>query len=195
MTADAKPLRSYHDILTEAAKPVAVNHQPGPEYADDKRYFQGIPSVEITPGGRLYASWYAGGQGESPMNYVMLAHSDDNGDTWSQPELVIDPPGRVRAYDQCVWCDPQGRLWLFWMQAHTLHDGRAGVWAITTTNPDADKPQWSQPVRLMDGVMLNKPTVLRDGSWLFCVSLLSSQYIGNDRRMVPAFLRGHAVAA
>jgi predicted neuraminidase len=79
---------------------------------------------------------------------------------------VIDPPGPIRAFDPCLWTDPKGRLWLFWAQAHTWWDGRAGVWAISTGNPNAAQPKWTAPRRLCDGIMMNKPTVLTTGEWL-----------------------------
>lgn len=132
-----KPL-TYAEALQQAAEPVAVNFSPGPEYGDDKRLFQGIASVERAPGGRLWAVWYSGGQGESCLNYSVLATSGDGGESWSGPQLIIDPPGSVRAAEPNVWLDPNGKLWLFWNQSHTLHDGRWGVWAISTDSPDAD---------------------------------------------------------
>lgn len=151
-----------------ALQPPPVNAAPGPQYADDTRIFQGIPGIELASNGRLWAVWYAGGPdepGEGPGNYVVLATSKD-GSTWSQPRLVIDPPGPVRAYDPCLWHDPQGRLWLFWAQSYQWWDGRSGVWAIVTENSGDEQPQWSAPRRLCDGIMMNKPTVLSNDEWL-----------------------------
>ncbi|HUW16324.1 MAG TPA: sialidase family protein, partial [Actinomycetes bacterium] len=146
-----------------------VDTAPGPEYADDTRIFQGIPGIERAENGRLWALWYAGGPdepGEGPGNYVVLVTSGDDGRTWSAPKLVVDPPGPVRAYDPCLWHDPQGRLWLFWAQSYQWWDGRSGVWAIVTENSDQESPRWSPPRRLCDGIMMNKPTVLSSGEWL-----------------------------
>jgi len=143
-----------------------VNTAPGPEYADDTRLFQGIPGIERAANGRLWALWYAGGKGEGPDNYAVLVTSGDDGKTWSGPKVVVDPPGPVRAYDPCLWHDPQGRLWLFWAQSHNWWDGRAGVWAIVTENSGDETPRWSAPRRLSDGIMMNKPTVLATGEWL-----------------------------
>jgi hypothetical protein len=185
------PELTYEEILKEALVPVQPNFSPGPEYADSRRVFQGIPSIERAPGGRLWAAWYSGGQGESPLNYVMLATSADDGESWSKPLLVIDPPGRVRACDPNVWLDPGNQLWLFWMQVHTLHDGQWGLWSMTTGEPDKERPAWSAPRRLADGVMLNKPTVLRNGEWLFPVSHLSARLMENEKRMLPHFLRSN----
>jgi hypothetical protein len=108
---------------------------------------------------------------ESPSSYVVLATSTDDGRTWSDLKLVIQPQRRVHTYDSCLWIDSQGRLWFFWTQSAGLQDGRMGVWAIVTRDPDSESPTWSEPRRLANGVMLNKPTVLKNRDWLLCVGL------------------------
>lgn len=143
-----------------------IDYSPGPEYGKDTRIFQGIPGIERSRGGRLWAAWYGGGDTEGPDNYVMLVTSENNGVSWSDLKLVIDPEGRVRAFDPCLWLDPTGRLWLFWAQAFHFWDGRGGVWAITTDEADLENPVWSAPRRMADGVMMNKPIALADGQWL-----------------------------
>jgi predicted neuraminidase len=65
-----------------------------------------------------------------------------------------------------VWLDPNRRLWCFFGQSYRWWDGRGGVWAITTDEPDSATPRWSKPRRLADGLMMNKPTVLASGAWL-----------------------------
>ncbi|HPJ99231.1 MAG TPA: exo-alpha-sialidase [Candidatus Hydrogenedentes bacterium] len=152
-----------------AAPPIIMN--PGPEYADSTRLFQGIPGIERAPNGRLWATWYAGGDNEGPLNYCALATSGDDGKTWSSVQIAIDPPGDVRAFDPCLWHDPSGRLWWFWAQGFSLWDGRAGVWAIATDNSGDASPVWSEPRRLCDGIMMNKPTVTRSGEWLLPVAI------------------------
>ncbi len=149
-----------------ALQPVPVQAPPPPSYAASTRRWQGIASLERSPGGRLWAMWYSGGNGEGPQNYVTVAASDDHGVTWREPLLVIDPPGQVRAYDPCPWVDPTGRLWLCWAQSEEWFDGRCGVWAVTAERPDELCVQWSAPRRLADGIMMCKPTVLYDGRWL-----------------------------
>lgn len=152
-----------------APPPVIVN--PGPAYAPATRPFQGIPAIACAPGGRLWAAWYGGGPTEGPENYIMLATSADAGHSWSDVQLVIDPPGEVRAFDPALWLDPTGRLWLFWAQGWSHWDGRAGVWAITAPDPDSAAPHWSAPRRLTDGIMMNKPLVRSGGDWLFPISI------------------------
>jgi len=130
---------------------------------------QGVPGIERTAKGRLWAIY--GRDVESSRHYQLLTFSDDDGKSWSDTHLMILPRRGVRASGGCVWIDPQGRLWVFWMQAFGLQDGRYGVFAIRSDDPDADDPQWSAPRRLGDGVMLNKPTVLSDGDWLLTSSV------------------------
>ncbi|MHB9106570.1 MAG: sialidase family protein [Armatimonadota bacterium] len=142
-----------------------INLNPGPEYL--ARQWQGIPAIERAGNGRLWAAWYSGGEGEGPQNFVLLVTSDDDGRTWSPPALVIDPPGVVRAFDPCLWIDPRGRLWLCWVQSEGLFDGRCGVWAVRCEDPGSASPAWSAPRRLGHGIMMNKPTVLSTGEWLF----------------------------
>ncbi len=154
-----------------ALQPPMVNNDLGPQYADSVRAFQGIPGIERAANGRLWATWYGGGTGEGPDNFVVLVTSGDNGKSWSKLRLVIDPPGPVRAFDPCLWHDPQGRLWLFWAQGVSWWDGRAGVWAIATENSGDEKPKWSAPRRIANGIMMNKPVVLSTGEWLLPVAV------------------------
>lgn len=148
-----------------------VDSAPGPEYHSAARLWQGIPSVERTPDGRFWATWYSGGKTEDPDNYALIVRSDDGGATWTEPVLVVDPPGQVRAFDSNLWTDPLGRLWFFWAQSETLFDGRVGVWCIRADDPSAETPAWTEPRRLCNGIMLNKPTILSSGEWLFPAAL------------------------
>lgn len=153
-------------------KPPSYIGPPTAEHALTTRAFQGIPSMAVAPGGRLWANWYAGvTAAEDQNNYVVVSTSGDDGETWKEV-LVIDPDGKgpVRAFDPELWLAPDGRLFVFWAQA-VGHDGTvAGVWAMHTEQPDEETPQWSQPRRLTDGIMMCKPTVLADGRWILPAS-------------------------
>jgi hypothetical protein len=130
---------------------------------------QGVPGIERTAKGRLWAVY--GRDVESPRNFQVLTCSDDDGRSWSEVKLMILPRQGVRAMSGCIWSDPRGRLWVFWGQSAGQADGRFGVWAIVTGDPDADDPQWSAPRRIGDGILLNKPTVLAAGDWLLTASV------------------------
>jgi hypothetical protein len=148
-------------------------------YSEKNRLFTGIPSLCISPQGRLWATWYAGPTAaEDQNNYVVISTSADTGRTWKEV-LVIDPdgPGPVRAFDPETWIDPLGRLWFFWAQsiakeeATQFNGATAGVWAITLDNPELTESSWPEPRRLTDGIMMCKPTVLSSGEWVLPASI------------------------
>jgi hypothetical protein len=154
--------------------PPKLNTSPLPKYDYDQLDYGMTIGIERTPKGRLWACWVAGG--DSPKAFFVLATSDDAGETWSKPRLVVDSHSLTLPTDRSIlvgnlWTDPLGRLWLFFDQSMHMFDGRAGVWAAVCENPDAAEPQWSAPRRLWHGVMLNKPTVLASGEWLLPISL------------------------
>ena len=133
--------------------------------------FQGIPSLEKSPEGRLWATWFTGGTQEPHVaNRVVLATSADDGMNWTDVIMAIDPPDPVRTYDPVVWMDPSDRLWFFWAQDEGTF-ANTSTWAIVTENPEAAMPTWSEPTRLFDGLMKNKPTVLDNGNWLMTSSI------------------------
>ena len=151
------------------------------QHSAESRKFTGIPSLAITQNGRMWATWYAGVTPEEDSNnYVVVVTSGDEGQTWEEV-LAIDPdgPGPARSYDPEIWIDPDGQLWVFWAQASPsagtwslVTEGTlAGVWTITTKNPDNRKPVWSVPRRLTDGVMMCKPFVSSRGDWILPVSM------------------------
>ena len=162
------------ELLDLALEPPVINTHPGPEYSDEARTAGMVIGMDRTPRGRIWGCWT--GRGDSPNDYFILATSDDGGNTWSKPRLVIDPsdpPGVPprRSLVGNLWTDPTGRLWLFFDQSVGQFDGRDGDWYITCDQPDAAEPVWSKPVRFADGCTLNKPTVLKNGDWLLPVSL------------------------
>jgi predicted neuraminidase len=64
---------------------------------------------------------------------------------------------------------------MFWGQCRDFFDGRVGVWTVTCTDPDAPKLVWSEPRRIADGLMLNKPIVAANGTWLLPIALWACQ--------------------
>jgi hypothetical protein len=159
-------------LLSPAPIPPKLITQPGAEFSHAARKWQGIPSIEVAPGGRLWATWYGGPVGEGEAgNYQMLVTSGDDGLTWSEPVAVFkpEPVDKSRTGDGHLWVDPQGRLW--WVINRVLRDdpsplGTRTSWAFLNTRPDDAQPQWSEPILLGPGYGLNKPTVLSTGEWL-----------------------------
>jgi len=177
MTPDE--VRAYElDVMRRVADlaliPPRLNTSPLPDYNYDRLDYGMTIGIERTPKGRLWACWVAGG--DSPKAFFVLATSDDDGETWSKPRLVVDAHSKNLPMDRSVlvgnlWTDPRGRLWLIFDQSMDMFDGRAGVWAAVCENPDAEQPAWSAPRRIWHGVTLNKPTVLSTGEWMLPISL------------------------
>lgn len=133
--------------------------------------WQGIPSIERTAKGRLWATWYAGPLSEgSEGNYALLVTSADDGATWSQPMAVYDPMPFFggNTADPHLWIDPQGRLWWFVYRNLRVKDphGIRSLWGFCAEEPDDPSPKWNPPVFAGYGVGINKPTALANGDWL-----------------------------
>ena len=163
---------SFQAGATEALNPpqvIRVEDAACPKI--ETRLRQMASSMAVCKSGRLWAVWYGGPTGgEDQNNYVILGRSDDDGANWNEV-LVVDPdgPGILRSFDPEIWVDPQGRLWFFWAQAIT-HGKDAHTWAIVSENPEAEHPGWTSPRVLAPGVMMCKPTILSDGTWLLPIS-------------------------
>ena len=146
-----------------------VKSDPDSRFAGRNRQFQGIPAVERTKNGRIFFAFYGGMHGEESGNFVVLYTGNDPRGDFGEPYLAVEAPTpECRTFDPCLWIDPAGRLWLFYAQSYTYLDGRLGVWAAVCDDPDAEKPRFSPPRRIANGVMMNKPTCLSTGEWLLC---------------------------
>jgi len=138
------------------------------------RQWQGIPTIERAPNGRLWCAFFTGGPREPDIdNYVLITTSDDDGQTWTQPRTAVEWSGATRVFDPCLWHDPEGKFWLFFNVAN-LGEKHHSVAAITTTESSSDSPRWSEPFMVDLSVpyafRLNKPTVTKSGKWLLPVT-------------------------
>ena len=131
-----------------------------------------VSSMAVAPNGRLWAVWYCGPTpAEDQNNYVVLATSEDDGATWREL-WVADPDGwgPRRPFDSEVWTAPDGSLQWTWTErvgGEILSDT---LWMLTI--PDANTVPSVPPVPrvVAKGVMMCKPTFLKDGTWLLPVS-------------------------
>jgi hypothetical protein len=173
-TDESDRIAAMEKVADLALIPPFLNTSPLPQYDYDRLDYGMTIGIERAPGGRLWACWVAGG--DSPKAFFVLATSDDDGETWSKPRLVVDAHAKDLPTERSVlvgnlWTDPAGRLWLIFDQSMDMFDGRAGVWLTVCDNPDAEEPKWSPPRRIWHGVTLNKPTVLSTGEWMLPISL------------------------
>ncbi len=151
--------------------PVITN--PGERFQNEARPGAMIIGMDRTPKGRIWGCWT--GRGGKRDGYFLLATSDDGGASWSPPRLAVGAQGAVQqklsgALVGNLWTDPRGRLWLFFDQQLGDAQGRITNWWMRCDNPDADDPDWTDPVMFSEGCTLNKPTILKNGDWLLPVS-------------------------
>lgn len=170
-------------------------HPDRPDFLPANRFWQGIPSIERSKNGRMFSVFYSGGKTEENGNYAVLALSDNDGKTWQDPVLTIqhDDVEGMRVFDPNVWIDPLGRLWITYAQSHDYFDGRAGVWAVVVDNPDETPNKWclGNPRRIANGVMMCKPTVLLNGTWLFpCAVWICAQPVEDHSEVAHERLSG-----
>ena len=163
------------------------DHEELKKYSTPYRVWQGIPAIEVTVGGRIYSAFYSGGTKEGLNNFSFVVMSDDGGESFSEPIIVAFKEGH-RCYDPCLWIDTLGRLWfIFALAPHHA------VYATVCDSPDAEKPVFGELFKIGEEVMMNKPTVLSSGEWLFPIAVWRNDHLnvpenfvsdkeGDDRR-------------
>ena len=139
------------------------------KFYEKKRSWQGIPSIEKTSGGRLFTAFYSGGIKEDFGNYCVVIKSEDDGNTWSEPIVAAYDGEKSRCFDGGLWIDPFGRLWFFLNVMPQF-----AVYASVCDDPDAKELTWSKPFVIGKEIMLNKPTVLSTGAWVFPIAVWAS---------------------
>lgn len=157
--------------------PIAEVTDPNPIHLKENRNFAAIPTVAVT-GDRIWAAWMSGGDKEPHEdNYIVMAYSDDDGESFTE-YMIVDPEQKSeRTYNPVFWVDPSGRLWFFWLNA--------GTYAVYTEQPTAAPEEivWSKPQWVSRYLSMNKPIAIqKDGqeTWLLCVQ--NTEYL--DRGMV-----------
>ena len=141
------------------------------KYSTPYRVWQGIASIEVTKKGRIFSTFYSGNIDEEIGNYVVLLKSDD-GVNFTEPIAAVYKEG-ARCYDVCIWIDPLERLWLIW-SVYPNH----GVYGVICDNPDADELEWGEEFFIGNDVMMNRPTVLSTGEWMFPISVWGERVWG-----------------
>lgn len=128
------------------------------------RVWQGVAAIAHTKGGKTLVAFYSGNIKETFGNYIVLIEAGEDL-SFSEPIIAIEKVGKFRTFDPVLWIDPQERLWFIW----NVMPGEE-VWGAICENPDTSL-KFGEPFYIGRGVMMNKPTVLSSGEWLFPIAL------------------------
>lgn len=136
---------------------------PQETFSPQDREYAGISTITAT-GNRLWATWRTGGDDEGTDNYFPLCYSDDGGETWVDPYIVIDHPDTqdrgIGVGTPYLWTAPDGKMWLFFLQQ--------GTWAIIFDGADGELADMTWEIRQIftDMQISKKPIVIEgeDGS-------------------------------
>ena len=172
--ASGEELRRMERLAVEAdAFPPELRRDEIGRYSTNNLDFALNNGLEMTRGGRIWASWISGGDG--PMSFTAMNWSDDDGQTWTDVKFVINGHDNTRYSRTNIigtfWLDPDGQLRCYTDQSLVHFDGRAGFWESVCRNPDAKNPVWTPARRLGDGHVINKPIVLDNGDWALAAYL------------------------
>ncbi len=113
------------------------------------------PSLAVTNRGRLFLSYQT-------ERAVFAISSEDGGISWSAPLAAVAVGEGETVFDSRLWVDPENRLWFMWS---VLGENRAEC--AICSDADADTLEWGEARTLDFGLMLSRPLVATDGSWLF----------------------------
>jgi len=164
------------------------------------RVFQGCPQVEISEGGRLWATWFGSNtQAERapfhPGQFSVISTSGDGGKTWKEV-FVFDPSELLGggASDPMLWKDPQGNIRLI-VHRNIDFQGKdpfaSSAWEFTMLDPEDEHTQWSEPRLLGNKNMsIMKPLHFPDGSILR--SMDDFKFVGSADQERIRFLKEDA---
>lgn len=146
------------------------------QFYSSHRVWQGIPGIARTKKGRTFISFYSGETSETYGNYAVLLKSDTDTD-FGEPIAAAKKDGKFRCFDPVLWIDPLDRLWFIW----NVMPGEE-VYASICEDPDSDVLVWSKEFYIGRGIMMNKPTVLSSGEWLFPIAIWKKDIYPNFRK-------------
>ncbi len=139
------------------------------------RVFQGCPQVEISAGGRLWATWFGSNvQAErAPFHhdqFSVISTSADDGKTWKEV-YVFDPSELLGggASDPMLWKDPQGKIRFIGLRNIDFKgqedEFATSAWEFTMLDPENEYTGWTAP-RLLGNKNMSvmKPLIFPDGT-------------------------------
>lgn len=165
-----------------------------PDSLTSNRKFEQVPAIAASADGKtLYVAWYTGGTAPGPGNFVTVSTSSDEGESWVNDQLIVYPQSSsTRIFDPALWRDQDGQVRLYYGSAKDslLWDGFGGVNSVDIRMNES-KIEYSNPKRLADGVMSNKPVFIESQKLtLFPVYIDKAPEEGNAKYpQTGAFIR------
>lgn len=138
------------------------------------RIFQGCPQIEISNGGRLWATWFGSNvQAErAPFHddqFSVISTSADGGKTWKEV-FVFDPSELLGggASDPMLWKDPSGKIRFIGLRNIDFKgqdEFASSAWEFTMLDSENEHTAWSPP-RLLGNKNMSvmKPLTFPDGT-------------------------------
>ncbi len=156
---------------------IRINYEgqePYHKHRINLRIFQGCPQVEISEGGRLWATWFGSNvQAErAPYHknqFSVISTSADGGKTWKEV-FVFDPSELLggSASDPMLWKDPKGNIRFIGLRNIDFKgkdEFATSAWEFTMVNPETERTAWTAP-RLLGNknISVMKPLLFPDGT-------------------------------
>jgi hypothetical protein len=156
---------------------IRINYEgqePYHKHRINLRIFQGCPQVEISEGGRLWATWFGSNvQAErAPYHkdqFSVISTSADGGKTWKEV-FVFDPSELLggSASDPMLWKDPKGNIRFIGLRNIDFKgkdEFATSAWEFTMVNPENEHTAWTAP-RLLGNknISVMKPLIFPDGT-------------------------------
>ena len=139
---------------------VKLSDDTDEDYFPSSRKWNGI-STAVSCGNNLFVSWYTGGTKEPHAdNYIPVAASDDGGESWKDPFIIIDPVTSASVVLPVFFVNGKGELLLY----YSVLPG-SKMYAIKLIGADGplDKIAYEGPFQVSDRTVFVKPTILSDG--------------------------------
>lgn len=156
-----------------------INYKGQPPYHKHRinlRVFQGCPQIEISEGGRLWATWFGSNTEaeRAPFHegqFSVISTSGDDGKTWKEV-FVFDPSDLLGggASDPMLWKDPKGNVRFIGLRNIDFKgkdDFATSAWEFTMLDPENEHTDWTAP-RLLGNknISVMKPLIFPDGTIL-----------------------------
>ena len=156
-------------------------------YQEREQVFACGPSLDVTNGGMIYASYMQGGTTEPHIeNFMVIVRSADGGKTWQRIAAIDTWQNQnIGSVKETLACEFQytydaqrDRLQCFFWQrnctteltsVNKTHSANTETWMVTIENPDAKNPEdvvFSNFRSAFPGIIRNRALILSDGTWL-----------------------------